>query len=70
MRKFIGRAAATAALAAVAVVPLSGVASAQSQAAPSASHSTSASYPCWGYNCGWGWYGHDHGLLDLHLGLL
>ncbi|MFC6064727.1 hypothetical protein ACFP4F_19525, partial [Streptomyces ochraceiscleroticus] len=73
MRKFIGRFAATAALTAAAVVPLSGVASAQTPAA--APTTASAAGPCgwgWGYDCwGWhdGWHHHDHNLINVDLGL-
>ncbi|POX41957.1 hypothetical protein C3486_06980 [Streptomyces sp. Ru73] len=58
MRKFIGRFAAVTALTAAAVVPLSGVASAQSQEAAASHATTSAAGPCWFQSC-WGW-GHDH----------
>ncbi|MEU6113659.1 hypothetical protein ABZ840_03660 [Streptomyces sp. NPDC047117] len=63
MRKFIGRFAATAVLTAAAVVPLSGVASAQSQEAAAAPTSASAAGPCWFGSC-WGGWGHNHYYSD------
>lgn len=69
--KYVGRAAAAAVLASVAIVPLAGVASA-AEPAPAAG-SSAPSDRCWyhhgvWYCHGWGW-DHDH-LLDLDAGLL
>ncbi|MGW8890137.1 hypothetical protein [Streptomyces sp. NPDC055749] len=71
MRKFLGRAAASAAVAAFAVIPLAGVAAAQ---APSGATQSAAPSDCGWWHGQWvcgphgGWH-HDHDLLDVDLGI-
>ncbi|MET9290572.1 hypothetical protein [Streptomyces sp. NPDC003077] len=70
MRKILGRTAVSAAIAAAAIIPLSGVASADSPA-ETPRHAVSSASHCWwspyyGYQC----YGWDTGLnLGINLGL-